>query len=642
MKLRFLQIALLACFTAFSANAQTYHINEAFDNGIPDDWQTVDLDGFTIHSEIASYFSTTTLAWSTLCYSDGSDCFAVSTSYYTNPSDQASDWLITPMIKLTANNFVSWAGQAANGTYADGYSVILMFADTSKSAEILFTTTGENAEETTRNADLSDWEGDSVQIAFWNNSTNMYMLFIDDVAIFEPTSKDLELTTVDFENYVSAGTHDITGSVKNLGLETITEYVIHYTVDGGTAQSKTITTSLDLNESEDFTITDALDLSTSKTYEIVVWIETVNGSTDGVTSNDEKSGSTSVLSTVPTKNVLVEEFTGAWCGWCPDGAYILETITEGNDNIIGVAVHSGDDMQIAEASGVLDFAPGYPSGVVDRTLFEGQSEVGLSRGSWETYANARLSAITPVAVTGDISYDENATELTANIKATFYGNLTNTDIRLSAIVIEDSVTGSGSGYDQENYLSGRSGYESNPYYNEPSTITGYNHMKVVRAYLGGVWGESGIVTSSVTDQQAFTKTFTFDVDTTEIDINNVRVVFVAQDYNSDETKRNILNAAEVSFETGDNITELNTLSADVFPNPATDMINVNYTVENTGDVTVSIVNLQGQLVKRVNYGRNNNGYFTRSIDVSDLNAGAYIINISNEDAQFNQPLNIVK
>ena len=38
-----------------------------------------------------------------------------------------------------------------------------------------------------------------------------------------------------------------------------------------------------------------------------------------------------------TKKVLIEEFTGAWCGYCPDGAHRLEnTINANNGNVIGV------------------------------------------------------------------------------------------------------------------------------------------------------------------------------------------------------------------------------------------------------------------------------------------------------------------
>ena len=48
-----------------------------------------------------------------------------------------------------------------------------------------------------------------------------------------------------------------------------------------------------------------------------------------------------------TKKVLIEEFTGAWCGYCPDGAHRLEKIIDSNDgNVIGVSLHNGDQMAV--------------------------------------------------------------------------------------------------------------------------------------------------------------------------------------------------------------------------------------------------------------------------------------------------------
>ena len=36
------------------------------------------------------------------------------------------------------------------------------------------------------------------------------------------------------------------------------------------------------------------------------------------------------------QKVVIEEFTGAWCGYCPDGARILDDILTTQSNAIGV------------------------------------------------------------------------------------------------------------------------------------------------------------------------------------------------------------------------------------------------------------------------------------------------------------------
>lgn len=49
---------------------------------------------------------------------------------------------------------------------------------------------------------------------------------------------------------------------------------------------------------------------------------------------------------IPVNRPLVEEYTGLWCGWCPQGYVAMETMSERyGDRFVGLVYHSGDDMQ---------------------------------------------------------------------------------------------------------------------------------------------------------------------------------------------------------------------------------------------------------------------------------------------------------
>ena len=76
-----------------------------------------------------------------------------------------------------------------------------------------------------------------------------------------------------------------------------------------------------------------------------------------------------------TKRVLLEQHTGAWCGWCVDGTFVMDQILElYGDQVIGVKIHGGGDaMQIPEQSeiGSVLGLTGFPSGTVDRKDFGG-------------------------------------------------------------------------------------------------------------------------------------------------------------------------------------------------------------------------------------------------------------------------------
>jgi hypothetical protein len=70
----------------------------------------------------------------------------------------------------------------------------------------------------------------------------------------------------------------------------------------------------------------------------------------------------------PTKKVLLEEFTGSWCGWCPRGIYAIQQLEAKYPNsFIPVSFHNSDPMQISTGQDTLESTvTGYPDGWIDR------------------------------------------------------------------------------------------------------------------------------------------------------------------------------------------------------------------------------------------------------------------------------------
>jgi thiol-disulfide isomerase/thioredoxin len=74
-----------------------------------------------------------------------------------------------------------------------------------------------------------------------------------------------------------------------------------------------------------------------------------------------------IASAQTTRRVVIEEFTGAWCGACPDAAIKIEEIEHDYpDNTIGLAWHEWDDLEIPEWTPVktLFGVSSYPGGAV--------------------------------------------------------------------------------------------------------------------------------------------------------------------------------------------------------------------------------------------------------------------------------------
>ncbi len=76
---------------------------------------------------------------------------------------------------------------------------------------------------------------------------------------------------------------------------------------------------------------------------------------------------------------------------------------------------------------------------------------------------------------------------------------------------------------------------------------------------------------------------------------------------------------------GINDNKLNSVS--IYPNPVKDVATIKFSNETEATYTVNVTNIFGQIVKSVNYGSIGTGTYTKSLDVSDLAAGIYMVEI---------------
>ena len=290
---------------------------------------------------------------------------------------------------------------------------------------------------------------------------------------------------------------------------------------------------------------------------------------------------TTVGTNAQVKNVLLEQHTGTWCGWCPDGSVKMDEILDlYGDQVIGVKIHNGDDMAIPEQSTIARALglTGYPTGSVDRKNFGGS--VFLSRSAWKTSCESQLQQKAKAEVDCFYTLDKEARIVRIQVMANITESI-NFPLKFNAYIVEDDVTGQGSGYNQSNYLSGRPGFENNPYYNQPSTIVGYHHMKVVRKMIGGAWGVAGELPASVEAGDFYSYEFEAEIDE-GWNIDNLYFVGMLQA--DAEDNKEIINSA-IAIEDGsllNTIINPDTPTAKALPSGSD--FNNTYTLENvTGE-----------------------------------------------------------
>ena len=160
------------------------------------------------------------------------------------------------------------------------------------------------------------------------------------------------------------------------------------------------------------------------------------------------------LITVPEwvdRNVVVEEYTGTGCGWCPRGLIGMEKLrAKYGDRFVGIGLHqynTSDAMYIAtNAYAKLTFG-GAPSCRIDR-----KSEVDPYYGSNNDILDdfseeMAIPAFAKVSVSGTV--DEALTQV--NAKAEVEALLDDSKYTLEFVVIGDGLKGTGSAWNQANY-----------------------------------------------------------------------------------------------------------------------------------------------------------------------------------------------
>ena len=237
---------------------------------------------------------------------------------------------------------------------------------------------------------------------------------------------------------------------------------------------------------------------------------------DGLTSNTLQVN----VQEPPTKfnkRVLIEDYTGTWCGYCPRVAYGIELVKAQTTDAVSIAIHlsasgapdpyhSSDAVSLANSFGV----SGLPTAKLNRTT------------DWNYPEPNNVSQVTGLA-SGDadlglaLTPSLNGNTITLDVQVKFGGQFTSTNAKLVVYVLEDGLI-----FDQTNYTS---------YYGGTSVISNFTHNDVLRASLTDLLGET-IPSSEIVADNVYTKSFSVAVPSNVANASNMTVVAFVVDGNS--------------------------------------------------------------------------------------------------------------
>lgn len=359
-------------------------------------------------------------------------------------------------------------------------------------------------------------------------------------------------------------------------------------------------------------------------------VSNVNGTTDDLSTDDTLIGSIDPVVPAAGKIVVSEEGTGTWCQWCPRGSVFMDQFnTKYSQFWAGIAVHNGDPMTVTDYDASFGgLISGYPSALVDRG-----NDVDPS-GMTPDFLT-RIQIAPKAFITNGATWDATSRTLNVSVTANFQASANN-NYKLACVLTEDGVTGTGSGYNQSNAYAGGNngvmgGYETlgNPV---PAAQMVYDH--VARAIAPSFNGYTNSFPTTVSSGDQHTINFSFVLPSTW-DENEIHIIGLLIDPTGridNAGKATITEAVSNGFQTGsnaglfENLTNQIDETIKVYPNPATDITNIEISLQKESSVHINLIDASGKTITSKDFG-NINGAWNIPIDTRSLDSGLYLIQL---------------
>ncbi len=442
---------------------------------------------------------------------------------------------------------------------------------------------------------------------------------------------DAKLFSLNFDGYVMPSTNvDITGTVKNVGTDPITSFDVDYTINGGASVGTYSLTGLNILTGQNYNFTHNVQFNQSveAIYTIGVTISNVNNATDGNTLDNVLSQNINVTSSQIDRTVVIEQFTTEECSNCPPVLDYLEGLYTNDNHTLILTHHSGYYTDFLTTQEHVDMAEFFndggstyaPAGMFDRAYDsgdhdgDGTADPGPVFWDGDPYAANRIAEreAEPAFVSVNIggTYNSSTHVLNVTVYGDFLDNFTN--IGVSFWISEDHIA-------QQSQAAAPSGFE---------------HRFTARDAISALLGDPIVTTTNA--GSSYSKTYTYTVNSSWNYSNLYLVAFVNKINASNVNDREIANAKQVKLSDlqplSVNGVSVNT-NVNIYPNPTNNSINI---IGVEGGL-IEVLNYLGQVVAVVENATN-----FQSINLSENNAGTYIVRIKTNDNIIVKKVNLVK
>jgi hypothetical protein len=629
-----------ALMLSVGVKAQTYFFENFSSGGTG--WTNIDKDGDG-HK------------WSFVDFQSGDDQGKVANSQSWDSNDgplHPNNYLISSAIVLGSTNLtLHYKVKGQDPSYSqEHYAVYVTTANDTvtinASTPVIEETLPSNTTDyINKTVDLSAFSGQTVYLTFRHfNVSDMFSMNIDDIVIGK--IQDVMIQSSSVASGVQPGNVSITGTVKNVGTETIDSLFLSYDAGAGTITDTVAGLNIASGATYNFTHPTPLVTVAGQSYSLNICASTPNDAVAANNCTNDKINFVITLANSADKYVVVEEKTGTWCGYCPYGTVALDELHNDEPKAIEIAIHNDDPMAItAYDSGSENFPAfdGYPYSAIDRVI-----------GDHAAYSAQHVNERKPVLAPASISFDDaslSGNTITVTPKVSMVTDMSG-DYRLAVVLIEEQVKGSSStdnSWKQHNYFTtslnntdlispdGTNWKNLPEYVDQVAVFGGYNH--VARA-LGNnaINGDAGSLPATLTNAQSYTHTYTFTKGATWV-VSNMHAVAMFIDNSTGE----IFNAMQTPITGVAGISE-NSLAENavaVYPNPSNGSANIKVSLENESTVSFNVVNMLGETVYTAPAEKLAAGTKVYALDLN-VNSGVYFAHVTVNGKTQIIKMNIVK
>lgn len=588
-KITFLLMGLMIGFSAFSQSQRATEIfSEDFSNGVPP-------AGWTIDALPAQ--------WSQSSSENAGGSAPEAKLTYTNGTHTTR--LISPEADLTGVSDVLFSFKHFLNDYSGaGYSIGVSTRSGGGAWTDVWTVNptgdigpiGQDILISGGDVGASDFQ---ICIFLSGNMYNFDYWYIDDVVLLEPDSNDIVMSSINVPTFAEAGDIEINCTIKNAGLSDVNSADLNYQINGGTVITENVT-GLNLGTTETYSHAFATPWAgTPGDYTLDVWVSNFNGGgDDDDTSNDLKSMDLSVATQSTQSLPFFESFTSSTCGPCaPFNTNVFNPFMDNHPNDIAVLKYqmswpAPGDPYYTDEGGVRRSYYGV-SFVPD--LYTGGNQTATNSGAvdsafdYETNKPAFFEMTSSLSISGDNVYVD------VNIMPFISVNM-----KVNIAVVEVETT--------EN--TGNNGE------------TSFEHvmMKMLPDADGTAVSFEAGTNSEINEM--------FDMSSTNVeDMDDLMVVVFVQD---DATKQVMQSTFALGQPLG--LDDENLQNVGMYPNPSNGQLNISTDRE----LQITIHDILGKKVF------SKDGINTEVLDVSHLNNGMYLVNISDGTSMTSKKLIINK